>query len=680
MYRSCLALIISISLSCALLPAREVGPVPIKGILDLRLYEFDNQSVITLNGEWEFYWDKLLYPNDFKQSGKFLPDLYGKIPSYWNSYKIKGTKLPGKGHATYRLLILLPEGFSRNLMFDVPVFDVAFEMYLNDLLTGGNGKPGISEEESQPGYAPFLTMYTARSDTIHVLVQVSNYQHRRGGFWKTMRMGSTNKLVKLSNQYKLISNISLGVLICFALFFLFFFILYRKEKITLYFSLTLIGIFLRLISTDLFPILLVTEILPWKCLIRLEYLGSFMAFGFGMWYFYLLYPGKIIRLFVQINFYVLLALSIIVIFSRVDIFAYTMLYFQPAVVLFLAYYLIVSAISVLRGKLADLGYLCGLLIFIVALINDLMIANSQTALTRNYSIHFAVQLFVFIQAIMIIRNWIFTYIEKERLHREINYINRNLEKMVTDRTAELNERNKELEDALAFKDRVFSIIAHDLRSPIASLAQNAELLNYDLSDEDRHKVFTSFLDLTHIASNLIDNLLYWGRSQSNQINYNPVDCDLKAVVTQIFQLFKEYAGQKSISIDLKTGRDTIAYCDEELIRIILRNLISNALKFTGKGGEVIVSISHEDDPEEKIRLMVTDNGIGIGGDKIRTLFTDDQIITTTGTGGEKGTGLGLKLCYDLIRISKGSINIESIPGKGTRVMMILPAGSSTGKN
>ena len=245
--------------------------------------------------------------------------------------------------------------------------------------------------------------------------------------------------------------------------------------------------------------------------------------------------------------------------------------------------------------------------------------------------------------------------------------------MVTDRTTELNERNKELENALIFKDRVFSIIAHDLRSPIASLVQNAELLNYDLSDEDRHKVFASFLDLTHMASNLIDNLLYWGRSQGNLINYNPANCDLKDVVKQILQLFQDYAGQKSISIDLQTGRKTIAYCDEELIRIVLRNLISNALKFTGKGGEVVVSITHESDPEEIIRLMVTDNGIGIGEDKIRTLFTDDKIIATKGTDGETGTGLGLKLCYDLIRINKGSINIESVPGKGTKVIIILPA-------
>jgi signal transduction histidine kinase len=420
-------------------------------------------------------------------------------------------------------------------------------------------------------------------------------------------------------------------------------------------------------------VLLLAENLPWKWIIRMEYLGTFMAFGFGMWYFYSIYPGKITKLLVNINSFILLILSPVVIFFRVDIFAYTMLYVQPAVVLFLTYFLVVSTINVIQGELIHVVYLAGLLIFAAALINDILIANSQTALTRNYSIHFAVQLFVFIQAVMIIRNWILTYMEKERLHREINYINRNLEKLVTDRTAELNERNKELQDALAFKDMVFSIIAHDLKSPVATLAQNAELLSSDLSDENRRKVFESFRDLTHMASNLIDNLLYWGRSQGNQINYNPVSCDLKAVVKQVFKLFKEYAVQKSISIKLQTVGNTVACCDEELIRIVIRNLVSNALKFTPPKGEVSVMINSGRDTEEIITLIVEDNGVGIEEDKIQTLFTDDKMITTTGTIGERGTGLGLKLCYDLIRINKGSINIESIPGKGTRVIITVPA-------
>ncbi len=672
MYRNWLNILILLFFNSVFLFAREEIKNPVNGILDLRSYQFDDQTVINLNGEWEFYWNKLFEPDDFNKPGKPLPDLYEKIPSYWKNYKIRGHNLPGKGHATYRLLILLPEGFKRTIMFDVPVFDDAFKLYLNDFYTGGNGEPGISEEKSKPGYAPFLTMYTARTDTLQVLIQVSNYHHRRGGFWKTMRMGATGKLVMLSNQYKLISNISLGVLISFSLFFLVFFLLYRREKITLYFSLALVGIFFRLISTDVFSILFFADNVPWNCMIRTEYLGSFMAFGFGMWYFYSLYPGKIIKFLTWINSCILLLLSVFVIFSRVDLFAWSMFYFQPAVILFLLYYLVVSTISAVRGNIVHVIYLSALVIFIAALINDILVANSQTAITRNYSIHFAVQLFVFIQAILIIRKWISTYKEKERLHQEINHINRNLEKMIEDRTTELNQRNKELQDALDFKDKVFYIIAHDLRSPVASLSQNLELMNLDLSDDERHEVFNSLRDMVHNASNLIDNLLYWGRSQGKQINYSPTRCDLKAIIKQIFQLFKDQAKKKSISMKIQPEVNPVAYCDEELIRIVLRNLVSNALKFTPKQGEVVVSIIQGKDHKNTIRLMVADTGIGIPEVKVDNLFTDKEITTAVGTEGEKGTGLGLRICYDLVKINNGNITIDSTPGKGTKVNITLP--------
>jgi signal transduction histidine kinase len=672
MYRKGLNILILLLFNFVFLFAGKEIKNPVNGILDLRSYHFDDKTVINLNGQWEFYWKKLLQPDDFKKPGKPVPDLFGKIPSYWKNYKINGQNLPGKGYATYRLLILLPEGFQRTITFDVPVFDDAFRLYLNDFYAGGDGKPGISEETSIPGYAPFLTMYYARTDTLQVLIQVSNYHHRRGGFWKTMRMGATSKIVMLSNQYKLISNISLGVLISFSLFFLVFFLMYRREKVTLFFSLALVGIFFRLISTDVFPILLFADNVPWNCMIRTEYLGSFVAFGFGMWYFYFLYPGKIIKLLTWINSCILLLLSVFVTFFRVELFAWSMFYFQPAVVLFLLYYLVVSTICTVRKNIVHVIYLSALVIFIAALVNDILVANSQTAITRNYSIHFAAQLFVFIQAILIIRKWILTYKEKERLHQEINHINRNLEKMIEERTTELNKRNKELQDALDFKDKVFYIIAHDLRSPVASLTQSLELINLDLSEDERHEVFASLRNMVHNASNLIDNLLFWGRSQGKQINFNPTVCDLRAVINQIFRLFNNQARQKSISMKIKQEGNPMAYCDKELIRIVLRNLISNALKFTPKKGEVVVSIIQEKDHEDTVRLMVADTGIGIPEDKLNNLFTDKEITTAVGTEGEKGTGLGLRLCYDLVKINKGNISIESTPGKGTNVNITLP--------
>ena len=201
-----------------------------------------------------------------------------------------------------------------------------------------------------------------------------------------------------------------------------------------------------------------------------------------------------------------------------------MIYFQPAVLLLLLYYLMVSIRRVFSGKRDEVIYLVAILVLLAAFINDLWIANSQTAISKDYAMHFAVMVFVFLHATMIIRNWIMAYKERGKLMKDIEYINRNLESLIEERTSELNmrnqeieqknenieARNKELKEALDFKNKVFSIIAHDLKSPVASLVQNSVLLDFDLEEEKRNELFTSFRELSSSALNLIDNLLYLG--------------------------------------------------------------------------------------------------------------------------------------------------------------------------
>jgi signal transduction histidine kinase len=653
--------------------AENNRPVPEKGILDLRGTVIDQSTIMNLDGEWEFYWDRLLEPVDFQTGHPPVPDCYPVVPAYWSRYEVNGKELPGQGHGTYRLRVILPETRAKNIMFDVPVFDDSYKIYLDDVMAGMSGKPGISEEESEPGYELRLTMKEADSDTLQVLVQVSNYHHRRGGFWKSMRMGGTTKLVKLNNQYELISYISLGVLMVFSLFFFSFFTFYRKDRITLFFALTLFGIFARLSTTDIYPIELFVN-LPWKCLIRIEYLGTFLAFVAGSWYFYLIYPAKIVKRINYANTFLCIAIGLFIWLTEVEVFAYTMLYFQPAVVVMMLYYLGVSGYkSIRRRKWQDIVYFASIAILIAALLNDMMVANSQSTRTKGYTVHFAMQIFVLAQAVMIIKSWINAYIDKERLHREIEDININLEKRVVIRTRELNMRNKELEDALRFKDRIFSIIAHDLKSPIASLIQNSELISLEGSPEKRNQIMTSFKKLAYSAGDLIDNLLYWGRSQGEQIVCHPAECDISGIIQENIKLFDEIAKQKSVSLNLHSIDNSKAFCDKELIRIVVRNLVSNALKYSHRGGKVNLNVYKVPENPDRLFIAVKDQGVGMEESFVEKLFGEEEMTTTPGTEMEKGTGLGLRLCYDLIRLNKGNINIKSEPGKGTEFIFDLPA-------
>ncbi len=678
-------LITGIILFCSLYGKSVDWTPPARGVLDLRDYEFNEQSYIKLNGEWEFYWESFVSPDIFKSSNPPEPTLYVEVPGYWIDYSNEEFSFPGTGFATYRLSILLPAGFNDEIGFDIPVLDDAFTLFLNGEEVWSNGKPGTSKDLSKAGYKPGILIYRPGSDTLQVLVHISNFHHRRGGFWKSMQIGFPSRITNIENGYRLTGFISLGVLLAFSLFFFFFYLFYRKNIIVLTFSLVLAGVFIRMMNTDLYPVNYVMDV-SWDWIIRFEYLGSFLAFGAGLWYFYRLFPARYMLWITRINTLFVIIAALVILFFRVRVFAFTMLYFQPAVLLLLLYYLIACAGSIYKGNRENVFFLAGLIIFIAALSNDIMVANSITAISKSYIIHFAVQVFVFIQAILIIRTWIKAFTDREKLMDEIAYINKNLEVLVDERTLELNKRNKEiqkknrhiearnkeLKDALDFKNRVFSIIAHDLKSPVASLVQNSVLLDYDLSQEQNRKLIISFRELSSSALDLIDNLLYWGRSQGNQVSFNPEIFDVKEVIEEVFKLLGEMAKQKSISLEWEDKGKTAVFADKKLLEIVCRNLVSNAIKFTERGGKVSVHAGTQPG-NGKLVLRFQDNGIGIPEDKLKDMLGSTEMISTAGTDKERGTGLGLRLCHELVLVNKGEFKIESREGEGTKVYVSLPA-------
>ena len=662
-------------------------PVPIKkGILDLRECTLDDDFFLKLDGEWEFYWDRFVSPEEFLATSPPLPDLYCDIPSYWSDYSINEKPLSGFGHGTYRLQILLPEGYRQTLAFEVPVFDAAYSLFLDGRFINSNGKTGTSEIDSEGGYKPFATGYRPVSDTLDILIHVSNYQHRRGGFWRSMKIGDPLKIDRSSSESALISYISLGILLAFTSFFFIFFLLFKEDKILLFFSLTLAGLLLRFISTDLYPILLFANI-SWSWLIRFEYLGSFIAFVFGMWYFYSLFPSKLFYHFRNINTILSAIAVFIIVFFRVVTFSYTMWYFQPMMTLFLLFFVFTSFLHLFKSTPGKWAYFAGSIIIVISLINDILLANSRTAISNEYVIHFAIQIFVFIQAVMLIRKWIVSYHEKESLHAEIAHLNQNLEIIVEKRTAQLESQNleisdqkekienqnKSLQESLDFKNKFFSIIAHDLKSPIASLVQISELTDEDMPAEDRLRIWASVKGLMKSAADLIDNLLYWGRSQGNQLHFKPEQVSLPEVLNETIALFTELAKQKSIKLSYPNEKEIHAFIDKELMQIVFRNIISNALKFTSSGGTVCIKTQADSKTSDRVNISVEDDGLGMERVVIDNLLKNKEIISTAGTANEHGTGLGLRLCYDLVKINKGEMRIESTPGKGTTVLLYLPA-------
>ncbi|GAB5465112.1 MAG: hypothetical protein Kapaf2KO_05480 [Candidatus Kapaibacteriales bacterium] len=238
---------------------------------------------------------------------------------------------------------------------------------------------------------------------------------------------------------------------------------------------------------------------------------------------------------------------------------------------------------------------------------------------------------------------------------------------------ELKKNNKELSHLNATKDKFFSIISHDLRNPIASVLMMTELLTNHLEklsqDELRNKLgkINNAVDALYA---LFENLHRWSLSQSGQMEFEPQRMSVLLIAKDIYSLLKAQAENKNIAIELDIDPESQVFADQNMLSTILRNLISNAIKFTEDGGRISVS-SSEGINETTIRVV--DTGTGIPEDKVKTLFEIGKKNHTKGTNRETGSGLGLVVCKEFIDKHSGTIKVESKINKGSEFTITLPS-------
>jgi len=248
------------------------------------------------------------------------------------------------------------------------------------------------------------------------------------------------------------------------------------------------------------------------------------------------------------------------------------------------------------------------------------------------------------------------------LQEKFNYIQ--------EMNAALKKSQSELQLMNNTKDKFFSIIAHDLKNPLSGLMGFTELLIRDnqISDSERMKMLSMLYDSSKQLYSLLENLLHWARSQTGRIDYTPVDFHIYELVEGNFSLMKTIAANKCINLVNAVEPAIKVLADRSMIQLVLRNLISNAIKFTPNGGTITVLaevINH------KVKITVSDTGVGMTQDDIQKLFRMDVKFTNEGTNNESGTGLGLILCKEFILRNDGSIHVESELNKGSNFIFTL---------
>lgn len=235
----------------------------------------------------------------------------------------------------------------------------------------------------------------------------------------------------------------------------------------------------------------------------------------------------------------------------------------------------------------------------------------------------------------------------------------------------LKETSQHLSNLNSLKDKMFSVIGHDLRSPLGSMKMTLEFLSATLDDAAESELKSTLNTLTSTTGevfSLLENLLSWARSQSGNISLIEEEIDLNELVTSIYLLNKGALKQKEIEFTAEVGTDTKVVADLTTLKTVFRNLLSNAIKFTPVQGKISIVAQEIAD---KVKVDIKDTGVGIPEENIPKLFDETQHLTTYGTNREVGSGLGLILCKDFIERNGGSIQVESEEGKGTTFSLFL---------
>ena len=250
---------------------------------------------------------------------------------------------------------------------------------------------------------------------------------------------------------------------------------------------------------------------------------------------------------------------------------------------------------------------------------------------------------------------------------------KNINSLLQEKNFEIQKQTDELHELNATKDKFFSIIAHDLKNPIGSFKNVTEFFKDHFKELDIDEQLDFIMTLSESSNqvyNLLENLLEWSRIQRGNITFTPTEFDLQFLVANCNKLLAQSSLAKKVTLNNLVPSNTYVYADINMITTVVRNLVSNSIKFTKENGQVKTLVI--DDGSELLTICVEDNGIGMSASTINKLFRIDSNHTTLGTANEKGTGLGLILCKEFVEKNNGKMWVESTEGIGSKFYFTLP--------
>ncbi|WP_152394986.1 ATP-binding protein [Paenibacillus guangzhouensis] len=658
---------------------QEEAPTASNGVLNIQHWTHLRDRVLPLNGEWAFYWQSLIEPQQWKDKAVLPEPVWVKVPDSWTNYRLANEKLPNQGYATYRLVVQLPSS-EVGRMKSVYVHGVAtaYKLWVNGELVLENGVVGPNTKSSVPANYAKMASFQPHESELEFVIQVSSFVQRKAGIWERIEFGDP-EVIMSSREASVAYEVFLaGTLLVFGSYHILLYLQRSKNKAPLFFGLTCLAIGLRTLLLGQSLLISFFPQLPWEFAVKLEYLTAYGGVIFFTCYIQNQFKKFLNRWAATLIIGIHVALGLLVMFTPALLFTQTLPYYLFVFIAVTIYWLYLSGMAVGRGVQGSKMHLATILIIVPCVISELLYYKTTFGFADILSLGMFIGLIL--QGILLAHQFSRSFEQSERLSEELSEWNQTLATKIRRRTleleqsnAELLQANKSLSQMEQSRRHLLSNISHELGTPMTSIQGYVKAMMDGVVPPGDPKSMKIIFEKTLYLDRLIADLFELSKLEAGQITFDRRETLIVPFVRKVYDKYKfdldEYDYVFEIQGDHPEQESAAAILDPVRIEQVVSNLLYNAKNNTEPGGKI--QILAQIDTNE-FTVHVIDTGRGMSEAEIPHLFDRFYRGSANKRSGKKGAGLGLSICKEIVASHEGTIQMCSMLGEGSDVYFTIP--------